>query len=60
MNVNPLLRKVTNDIVEASFELSKHERRKAGKVVLSKAILVIGIIEIIVFTVPVVLTLSGK
>lgn len=60
MNVNPLLRKVTNDIVEASFELSKHERRKAGKVVLSKAILVIGIIEIIVFTVPVVLTLSWK
>ena len=58
--MNPLLRKVTNDIVEASFELSKHERRKAGKVVLSKAILVIGIIEIIVFTVPVVLTLSGK
>ena len=40
--------------------MSKHERRKAGKVVLSKAILVIGIIEIIVFTVPVVLTLSGK
>ena len=58
--MNPLLRKTTKDIVENSFELSKHERRKAGKVILSKAILVIGIIEIIVFAVPVILTLSGK
>lgn len=58
--MNPLLRKVTSEIVDYSFELSKHERKKSGKVILSKVILILGIIEIIIFLIPVILTLSEK